>query len=230
MICLLKVSYGRAHFKPARTELTDDKQKFSGVSGEAVEKATGRDWDSWLAFLDKLGAGSMNHKEIVALVAGPGGLNNGWWQQSVAVGYEQARGLRVVGQTSDAGYQIGVQKTLPVQVEKAWKLLVEGPGRDIWLGRVEGLELRKGEQYHTGEGTWGEIRSASPGQRIRLTWRREDLAQTSTLQLYLIESGDKTSVRFHQERLSSLEERERMRAHWREVLERLLALTRQPER
>lgn len=210
--------------------MADDKQKFSGVSGEAVEKATGRDWDSWLAFLDKLGAGSMNHKEIVALVAGPGGLSNGWWQQSVAVGYEQARGLRVVGQTSGAGYQVGVQKTLPVPAERAWKLLIEGPGRDIWLGKVECLELRKGEQYHTGEDAWGEIRSALPGQRIRLTWRRADMEQASTLQLYLTGSGNKTSVKFHQEQLSSLEERERMREHWREVLERLLALIRQQER
>ena len=50
----------------------------------------------------------MNHKEFVALIPGPGQMSNGWWQQSVAVGYEQARGLRVVGQASDGG----VQKTL----------------------------------------------------------------------------------------------------------------------
>ena len=203
-------------------------QKFSGVSGEAVRKATGRDWDEWAKFLDGLGAQEKNHKEIVALLAGPGELSNGWWQQSVAVGYEQARGLRVVGQTADADFQIGAQKTLPVPVDKAWGLLVEGPGRDIWLGKVERLELRKGEQYHTAEGVGGEIRSVAPGQRIRLTWHRADLAQASTLQLYLAGSGEKTSVRFHQERLSGLDERERMRTHWREVLERLLELTKRP--
>ena len=201
-------------------------QRFSGVSSEAVRKATGRDWYEWTEFLDGLGALGKNHKEIVALLAGPGELSNGWWQQSVAVGYEQARGLRVVGQTSDADFQIGVQRTLPVPVDKAWKLLVEGPGRDIWLGKVEGLELRKGEQYRTAEGVRGEIRSVASGQRVRLTWRRADLTQDSTLQVYLGDLGEKTSVRFHQERLSSLEERERMRAHWQEVLERLSELTR----
>ena len=200
-------------------------QRFSGVSSEAVRKATGRDWNEWTEFLDGLGAQGKNHKEIVALLAGQGELSNGWWQQSVAVGYEQAHGLRVVGQTADADFQVGVQKTLHVPPDGAWSLLVEGPGRDIWLGRVEGLEFRKGERYRTAEGVWGEIRSVVPGQRIRLTWRRADLAQASTLQLYLVASGEKTSVRFHQERLSSLEERERMRAHWREALERLLELT-----
>ena len=209
--------------------MADKEQRYSGVSAEAVAKATGRDWDAWLEFLDGLGAREMSHKEIVALVAGPGELSNGWWQQSVAVGYEQARELRVVGQTSGADYQIGVQKTLPIPAAEAWRLMAEGPWRDAWLGTTDALELRKGAQYRTAEGRWGEVRSAVPGERLRLTWCGPELERPSTLQIYLAASGDKTSVRFHQERLSSLEERERMRAHWREVLDRLLTLSHQPE-
>lgn len=199
-------------------------QKLSGVSDDAVAAATGRNWDEWIAFLDGLGAAEMNHKEIVALTAGPGGLSNGWWQQSVTVGYEQARGLRVVGQTSGADFQIGVQKTLPVPSDVAWALLSERPGRDAWLGKTPSLEFRKGQRYRTEEGREGEIRSCVPGERVRLTWSHPSLAQTSTLQIYLAPSGDKTSVRFHQERLSSLEERELMRGHWRRVLEELARL------
>ena len=202
----------------------DGEQRFSGVSSEAVAKATGRDWEQWLEFLDGLGAQDMSHREIVALVAGPGELDNGWWQQSVTVGYEQARGLRVVGQTSTADFQIGVQKTLPLPIEAAWGLVADGPGRDVWLGKVEGLEFRKGEKYQASDGAWGEVRSAAPGQRVRLTWCSPDLEQQSTLQVTLVESGEKTSVRFHQEGLANAEERERMRSHWRAVLERLLEM------
>ena len=61
-------------------------------------------------------------------------------------------------------------------------------------------------------------------QRLRLTWSRPDLARPSTLQLTLVAVGEKTSVRFHQERLSSSGERERMRRHWREALGRLQEL------
>ena len=207
----------------------EGEQRYSGVSNEAVRKATGRDWDEWMELLDGLGAREMSHKEIVALAAGPGELANGWWQQSVAVGYEQARGLRVVGQTSGADFQIGVQKTLRVPPEVAWWLLVEGPWRDAWLGTTDGLELRKGARYSTAEGRWGEVRSVAPGERLRLTWSAPELAQESTLQIYLARSGEKTSVRFHQERLSSLEEREMMRTHWRAVLDRLSAMARGPE-
>ena len=201
-----------------------DVRKFSGVSSEAVLAATGRGWDEWVEFLDGLGAAEMSHKEIVALAAGPGGLVNGWWQQSVAVGYEQARGLRVVGQTSGADFQIGVQKTLPVPSGVVWALLTEGAGRDCWLGRTGPLEFRKGERYETADGYRGEIRSCVPGERVRLTWDHPALAQTSTLQIYLAPSGERTSVRFHQERLSSLDERELMREHWREVLADLARL------
>lgn len=201
-----------------------DNQKPNGISDEAVARATGRDWNAWLAFLDDLGAEEMEHKGIVALLAGPGGLSNGWWQQSVAVGYEQARGLRVVGQTSTGGYQVGVQKTLPVSVEAAWNLVMDGPGRAVWLGTVDRLELRRGEQYRTSEGPWGEIRSVAIGQRVRLTWHSPELLSPSTLQVYVMASGEKASVRFHQEGLSTLEERESMRQHWRLATEGLLRL------
>ena len=204
--------------------MPDIERKFSGVSDSAVAAATGKTWDEWIDFLDGLGAAELDHKGIVALTAGPGGLANGWWQQSVAVGYEQAKGLRVVGQTSGADFQIGVQKTLPLPLEDTWALLVGGPGRGLWLGSLESLEFRKGQKYRTEEGYEGEVRSCVPGERLRLTWSHPDLERTSTVQLYLAPSGRGTSVRFHQERLSSLEERELMRDHWRRVLEDLAGL------
>ena len=142
--------------------VSTSEQKLSGVSSEAVAAATGRTWDEWAEFLDGLGAQEMTHKDIVALVAGPGGLSNGWWQQSVTVGYEQARGLRVVGQTSTADFQIGVQKTIPVHIDLAWALLTEQPGRHIWLGKTSPLQFRKGEKYETAEGHSGKSAPALP--------------------------------------------------------------------
>ena len=123
--------------------MTASDQRPGGMSNEAVNRTTGRDWDAWLQFLDGLGARDMDHKGIVALLAGPGQLANGWWQQMVAVGYEQARGLRVVGQTSEGAFQIGVQRTLPIPADVAWSLITESPGRAIWLGMVENLEFRQ---------------------------------------------------------------------------------------
>ncbi len=204
--------------------MSTEENRLNGVSDAAVTKGTGRDWAAWLRFLDDLGAQELDHKGIVAVLAGPGSLENGWWQQSVAIGYEQARGLRVVGQTSAGGYQVGVQKTLPIPPEAAWSLVMEGPGRTLWLGEVDDLAFRKGEEYRTGEGAWGEIRSVVVGQRVRLTWHTPELAGPSTLQVTITPAGANSSVRFHQERLSSLEEREQMRKRWRVALEGLVEL------
>ena len=202
--------------------MSDNDQVYSGISSEAVAKATGRDWASWLELLDRLGARDLDHKGIVALLAGPGELANGWWQQTVAVGYGQARGLRVIGQTADGNFQIGVQRTLPLPADQAWNMLTQEPGRTIWLGPSDDVQFVTGAQYSTSQGTRGEIRSLSPGERVRLTWHHPNLARPSTLQIYVAPSGEKASVRFHQERLSSPEERDKMRQRWKDVLEELL--------
>lgn len=204
--------------------MSTEANRLNGISDEAIARATGRNWNAWLRFLDDMGVQELDHKGIVAVVAGPGGLANGWWQQSVAIGYEQARDLRVVGQTSGGGYQIGVQKTLPLRPESAWSLLMEGPGRMLWLGEVDKLEFQRGQRYQSRQGHWGEVRSVVVGRRIRLTWHSAELEAPSTLQVTIIPAGENSSVRFHQERLSSLEERERMRQRWREALEGLSQL------
>ena len=92
------------------------------------------------------------------------------------------------------------------------------------MATVPDLRWEKGAAYETAEGTRGEIRSFTPQKLVRLTWQPPDFATPSTLQVYLEPSGKKTAVRFHQEKLASAEAREEMRAHWREVLQRLAEL------
>ncbi|WP_338130985.1 TetR family transcriptional regulator [Cohnella rhizosphaerae] len=58
-----------------------------------------------------------------------------------------------VGKTKDAGYQIGVRRTLPVTVEEAWRFLTDAKGMRVWLGEVDGALVREG----------GELRDAGRG-------------------------------------------------------------------
>ena len=76
-----------------------------------MREATGRGWEEWLESLDAAGALDWEHKEIVAyLEREHPEVTSGWWRQSIAVGYEQARRKLQVGETADAGYQVGVQR------------------------------------------------------------------------------------------------------------------------
>lgn len=122
------------------------------------------------------------------------------------------------GLTQDAGWEIGVSKTLPLPVSAVWDFIASPEGVALWLGRGAQLPTEKGESYETGHGIAGELRSYRPGDRVRLTYG------TTTLQVAVSaagspsSSGEKTVLRFHQEHLANAEERERQRAHWKAVM------------
>lgn len=191
------------------------------ISDAAVRKATGKGWDEWFTLLDSEGAETLPHKQSVRMLHEKGYIASGWWRQMVTVEYERARGKRVLGQTEDAAFQIGVQKTLPLSPEQAWNLITRTEGRALWLGAVPRLRWEKGTVYKTAEGARGEIRSVIPGRHVRLTWQPPHFAAPSTLQVSLTASGTKTALRFHQEKLADAAAREEMRAHWRTVLGQL---------
>ena len=130
----------------------------------------------------------------------------------------------IVGQTKAVGFEIGVRKTFDVAPEAAWTILTSEKGLRLWLGELSRLPMEKGESYQTADGTTGEIRATNPGGHIRLTWQPRGWRNPSTLQVRVIPSGVKTTISFHQERLSGAEERERMRDHWKRVMAQLSEL------
>ncbi len=202
-------------------------KKRAEISDDAVRKATGKSWSQWFHILDSLEAARKEHKEIVALLRAEGTVQSHWWMQTIAVEYEKARGLRKTGETKQAGYQMGVQRGIPLSPAETWELLLSPPGLALWLGRLEELPLVKSHPYRTGEGTGGEVRAFSSGKQIRLTWHPPFLKRSSTLQLRFEPAADhRCTLRVHQENLSSEEEREGMKRHWSEVLERIVEVAR----
>lgn len=194
-----------------------------GISDEAVADATGHDWAHWFTVLDENDATTLTHKDRVVLLA-DAGVESGWWQQQLAVGYERERGLREVGETADAGFQVGVQRTLPIPQDDLWTLLTSKSGLAVWLGDTGPLAIESGSRYETPEGTTGEIRTTKDHERIRLTWQPPDRPDPTTLQLTVTPAESDPSrcvLRFHHENLADTTERETLREHWRAVLDRL---------
>lgn len=198
-------------------------RKIAGVGDDAVLEATGKPWGDWIALLDDGDGTDLTHRERVQTLS-EAGVDSDWWQQKIAVGYEQERGLREVGETADADYQIGVQRTLPVASDDLWQLLTTEEGRSAWLGEVPSLAVEPGATFETADGITGEIRTLSEGERIRLTWRPAERDEYTTVQLTLTcprNDETKTVVRFHHERLYDTTEREAMRERWTAALDRL---------
>jgi uncharacterized protein YndB with AHSA1/START domain len=126
------------------------------------------------------------------------------------------------GKTADAGWQVGVSKTVSHPIEKVWAFVSSRAGVEIWLGPGAELPRERGERYETANGTHGEVRSYRSQDRIRLTWRPRDWDHDSTLQLALCASGPRTTVHFHQEWLASAQERAEQRDYWSAVMDRLV--------
>ena len=207
----------KADAKPKRGSLIMDR-----LTDQAVKEATGRDWKGWMSALDAAGGKELSHKELVAQLARE--VESGWWQQSIAVAYEQSRGMRVLGQTANSGFAIGVQRTLPMTADAAWKLVTETPER--WLGAGAKVSFEPGGTYalpkrKAAPGVRGVVRVVKPGQRLRMTWQPDGWKKPATLQVTLMAKARNVSLQVNMENLPDAKAREAMRDHWARVLESL---------
>lgn len=126
---------------------------------------------------------------------------------------------RDTGKTKDAGWEVGVRRTVAVPVDVAWQFLL-GDGLPLWLGNTK-LVLEKGAAWETDDDIRGHIISYTDRFRLRTTWQPGEWDHDSTLQLTVKEAATGTTIGFHQERLSGREERRIMLGHWKEVVEKL---------
>ncbi|MDJ0763990.1 MAG: hypothetical protein QNJ97_13495 [Myxococcota bacterium] len=202
-------------------------EKLNNVSSTAVKKATSRDWDEWVIFLDNVGAETLDHKEIVSIVKGAGDVTNEWWQQMVTVGYEFTKGRRTTGQTADAGFQLGVQRVVPIAQDKLWDLLFSEAGVKTWLGNTGPFTPEPDFALEDDGQTVGEIRTVKSRERVRMVLHPSHLDHPIVVQLTLScprNAENKTTLRFHIEKLFNEQEREQMRDHWRSVLDAIHTL------
>ena len=171
-----------------------------GVSEAAITKGTGQGWDHWFRVLDDWGATSRNHTEIARYVNGEHGVD-GWWAQSVTVGYERARGMRARNERPE-GFEVSVSKTLPIPAMDAWRAFVEPSRRARWLD----LALR----MRTGTRTMG--RSA----------RFDVPAEGTRVNVYLTPKGDdRTTVTVTHVKLDGADDVAAHRTAWKGRLDRL---------
>ncbi len=128
---------------------------------------------------------------------------------------------KIIGQTKTVGFQVGVRRIFPISQEGAWNLVTSQDGLNFWLGESTNIILEPGQKYITKFGT-GEIRVVKPLQQLRLTWQKIGWEKASTVQVRIIpSSNNKTTISFHQEKLSDENVREEMKKYWKKVLDEL---------
>jgi hypothetical protein len=169
------------------------------VSDEAVQAKTGRTWAEWFSVLDAAGARQMSHKAIVAYLHEHHDIG-AWWEQSVTVTYEKARGLRDEHQKPD-GYEVSSSKTVPASLSELFRAWTEPERRAEWLA-MDGLDIHR----------------STADKSIRASWRDGG----SRVDVYFsAKAPDKSQVSLTHGRLASAQEAERFKAFWAEQFERL---------
>jgi len=173
---------------------------------EALKRQTGRDWAAWFALLDRDGAAKLTHQQIAEIVHGK--YNGGsWWSQMITVGYERARGLRVVAQQRDGTFSASASRTLPVAAGTAHAMFTDSERCQNWLGET------------------AVLRTAVPPKSVRLTW-----PDGTIVAVFITAKGDdKCSVSVDHGGLTDGETADHTKAWWKVALERLQVAVQQKE-
>jgi hypothetical protein len=123
---------------------------------------------------------------------------------------------KIVGQTKDAGFEIGVRKTFPVLLATAWEILFSETGIKIWLGKTD-IPFEENAVFKTDDGITGRVTVLKHLSHTRLQWKKPDWPNTSIVQVKVIGAKDKTTISFHQEKLLNNMQREEMKQYWDNV-------------
>ncbi len=93
-----------------------------------------------------------------------------------------------------------------------------------WLGRGEFTSLQLDKVYTTNDGITGRIRHIVPGSHIRMSWKKEGWPNDSTLQVRIIDKGERSTISFHQEKLLDADQRKEMKTYWERKIQKLNTL------
>lgn len=172
------------------------------MGDEAIREKTGRTWPEWREALDAWGAAGKPHDVIARYVNEELGIE-GWWAQSVTVGYERMIGRREVGQKGDGSYAASASKTVAAGLAAHWAAWTDEATRDQWLPAGT-LVLRTG----------------LPGKSARF----DDVTTGDIIALWFTDKGaGKSSVSLQIEKLPSREAVDERKALWKERLAGLAA-------
>jgi hypothetical protein len=171
-----------------------------GHTDEVVQQNTGKNWRAWLRILDRWGARERTHGQIARYLTDEYGVS-GWWAQTIAVGYERARGMRAKYQRISGGFSVSVSKTFNIGVGPLYAAFTEPRRRNRWLEagtlRVRTTRKNTSARFDHGDGT------------SRVNAYFDSKART------------KTTVTVEHQHLPDAGAVEEMRALWRERLARL---------
>jgi hypothetical protein len=184
---------------PSRVPAPSEYARIAGRSDAILKERTGCTWERWVKALDRAKAYTWPHREIAQYVRDRY-KTDGWWAQTVTVGYERIKGLRAVGQRRDGSFEANKSKTFAVPLERLYRAFGDKRTRERWL---PGVDLK--------------VRTATRGKSMRITWPD----QTSLVVGFLRTGTGKSQVALQHGKLPDRDSAARMKQYWAERLRAL---------
>jgi len=171
----------------------------AGTSDATIKAKTGCKWERWVGALDYLGAKDMSHRDIAALVSKKYKID-GWWAQTVTVGYERIKGLRARGQRRDGTYEATKSRTFDVPVKTLFDAWADASVRRRWL-----------------DGESVKVRTATAPKSMRLGWSDGSIIAIG----FEAKGKSKSSVAVQHTKLPDKETADRLKQYWSDRLDTL---------
>ena len=112
------------------------------MAEDTLREATGRGWDEWCDIIDAWPGHTDGHTAIATFVREEHGVD-GWWAQTVTVGYERITGLRLPHQQPDGTFSAGKSRTVTVDAGLLREMLLDDDDRaDLFPGLETELRSR----------------------------------------------------------------------------------------
>lgn len=129
-------------------------------------------------------------------------------------------GAEDVGLTNDGTYQLGIRRTLPVDIQTLWRKLVSAEGMELFTGIAEAAEADAiGLRRLADDGLQTELAVFAQGSHLRMRWRRPGWKNDSTLQIRVLRAVRGTTLSVHQEGLSDAAMRAELLTHWEKAID-----------
>ena len=123
--------------RPKKAPAHNELEKLAGIKDATILAKSGKSWAEWVRILDAVDGVRLSHGDIAKFVSEQG--VDGWWSQSVTVGYERIKGLREKGQRRSGRFDASKSKTLPVRAKVAYDAFVDTRTRKKWLPGVDAV-------------------------------------------------------------------------------------------
>lgn len=112
------------------------------MSDDAVQAATGRGWDEWCDLIDAWPGHADGHAAIARHLQDEYEVD-GWWAQTVTVGWERITGVRLPHQMPDGTFTANKSRTVTVDADLLRKTLLHDEDRaDLFPGLDPELRSR----------------------------------------------------------------------------------------